>query len=364
MPILRRILRACHTIPEWGVRSIAVLDTAPWRESGATTPEAAQGPSGLATIAPLPTPTQVVVATKRPSPAPLSADGTPSQVADEASREPVGFPPLETYAQGLRPEFQSILADQSHLTRYDLSVELFPDRRMLEGRAAIALRNNSENPWSSIVFRLPTNRRSLGSKMHLGEAAINGLAVQPVLSSTSTVTTLPLASPLEPGQWVRVEISWHLDYIQLADEGAYVRNRANQDMINLPHFYPELAVYAPGAPGTNTEGWWTQKIPSYADMRFHDIALMTVAATTPSDLVVVGSGTPVHEETVDDGRMRRQWVTGPVRGFVLQASPLYQVSSRTVAGVRVQSFHHAADAAVALRALDQAAQALGFFSEA
>ncbi len=370
-------MRACHTIPGWGVRSIVALvtasacvlvDTAPWDESGAAPPEVMQGSPGLATIALSPTPTQVVVATKRPTPEPLFAEGVPTKdvptkVAEETSREPAGFPPLATYAQGLRPGFESILADQSHLTRYDLSVELFPERRTLEGKAVVALRNNSEDAWSSIVFRLPTNRPPLGSRMHLDKVAINGFAVQPVLSATSTVATLPLASPLEKGHWARVEFSWRLNYVQLADENAYVRNGANLDMINLPHFYPELAVNAPGAPGTNAEGWWIQEIPSYTDMRFHDIALMSVAATTPSDLVVVGSGTPVQEETLDDGRMRRQWVTGPVRGFVLQASPLYQVSSRNVAGVQVQSFHHAADAPVALRALDQAAQALSFFSE-
>ena len=57
-------------------------------------------------------------------------------------------------------------------------------------------------------------------------------------------------------------------------------------------------------------------------------------------------------------------MTGPVRGFVLQASPLYRIVGMDVDGVRIQSFHHAEDEMVALRALDQAAQALAFFSEA
>lgn len=275
----------------------------------------------------------------------------------------MGFPPLSAYAKGLRPEFRSVLPGLSHLTRYDMSVEIFPAQQMLEGRAVVALRNNSDIAWSSIVFRLPANHPRLHTDMQLERVEVDGLPVQPVLSPSATVATLPLASPLKPGYWVRVEFTWLLGYDNLADEDAYVRNGASQDMINLPHFYPELAVHAPGAPGTNAAGWWTQEIPSHTDIRFHETVLMTVDATAPAEYILVGSGAPMHEEeAVAQGRKRQRWVTGPVRGFVLQASPLYRVSSTDVDGVRIQSYYHAEDETVALRALDQAAQALGFFS--
>ena len=275
----------------------------------------------------------------------------------------MGFPPLSVYAEGLRPEFQSVLPGLSHLTRYDMSVEIFPARRMLEGKAVVALRNNSDIDWSSIVFRLPANHSRLNTDMQLERVEVDGLPVQPVLSPSATVATLPLASPLKPGRWARVEFTWLLGYDNLSDENAYVRNGASRDMINLPHFYPELAVHAPGAPGTNAAGWWTQEIPLHTDMRFHETVLMTVDATAPAEYVLVGSGAPVHEEAVARGRTRQRWVTGPVRGFVLQASSLYRVSGTEVDGVRIQSYYHAEDEAVALRALDQAARALGFFSK-
>ena len=312
---------------------------------------------------PTPTPALVAVATQHPTPVPLFADSVPADVAEPVSQGPEGSPPLSTYAEGLRPGFQSMLTSLSHLTRYDMSVQLFPEQRVLEGKAVIALHNNSADFWSSIVFRLPANHPRMNTAMHLDAVRVDGEAVQPVLSPSATVATLPLATPLDAGRWMRVELTWHLHYTQLSNEDVHVRNGANQDMINLPHFYPELAVHAPGAPGTNAEGWWTQVIPSYTDIRFHDTVLMTVAATAPAEFVLVGSGTPVHEEAVAYGRTRRQWVTGPVRGFVLQASPLYRISSMDVDGVQVQSFYHAEDEAVALRALDQAAQALAFFSE-
>ncbi|MYA05961.1 MAG: M1 family metallopeptidase [Caldilineaceae bacterium SB0664_bin_22] len=295
---------------------------------------------------------------------PVSVDDIPAKIVATVEQEPVGFPPLSTYSESLRPEFQSMLSDLSHLTRYDMSVEIFPAQRMLKGTAVITLRNNSAIAWPSIVFRLPANHPRLHTDMYLERVVVNGLSVQPVLSPSATVATIPLASPLQPDHWVRVEFTWFLGYEHLSDESAYVRNGANQDMINLPHFYPELAVHAPGAPGTDAMGWWIQEIPPHTDMRFHETVLMTVEAVAPSEYVLVGSGAPVHEEAMAHGRKRQRWVTGPVRGFVLQASPLYQVSSKDVDGVRIQSFYHAEDEPVALRALDQAAEALGFFSKA
>ena len=373
MKVWRRALRRCRTMPEWGVRSITVLitasscmllETALWPESDMAAPP---GPTGGASL-PTPTPMLAAVTAQHPTPAPLFADRVPTEVvpaeaAEAVSQVPEGFPPLSTYAAGLRPGFQSMLADLSHLTRYDMSVRIFPERRVLEGKAVIALRNNSADSWSSIVFRLPANHPRMHTDMHLDAVRVDGLPVQYVLSPSATVAALPLAAPLETGRWVRIELTWHLHYGQLSNEDVHVRNGANQDMINLPHFYPELAMHAPGAPGTNAEGWWIQAIPSYTDIRFHDTVLMTVAATAPAELVLVGSGTPVQEEAVADGHTRRQWVTGPVRGFVLQASPLYRIAGMDVDGVRFQSFYHAEDETVALRALDQAAQALAFFSE-
>ncbi|MCY3660616.1 MAG: M1 family aminopeptidase [Caldilineaceae bacterium] len=370
--MLKRVISSSHRIPKWAVRSIVavvtvlacgVLETAPWRESGVAAPAVAQVSPVSTRVAslPTPTPTLVVVATKRPTPVPV--DDMPAKDVAVVEQEPVGFPPLSTYSESLRPEFQSILPNLSHLTRYDMSVEIFPARRMLKGTAVIALRNNSAMVWPSIVFRLPANHPRLNTDMQLERVVVDGLSVQPVLSPSATVATIPLASPLQPGNWARVEFTWFLGYEHLSDEGAYVRNGANQDMINLPHFYPELAVHAPGAPGTDAMGWWIQEIPQHTDIRFHETVLMTVEAVAPSEYVLVGSGAPVHEETVAHGRKRQQWVTGPVRGFVLQASPLYRVSSKNVDGIRIQSFYHAEDESVALRVLDQAAQALGFFSK-
>ena len=210
--MLRSVLSSGHRIPKWAVRSIVVivtvlacgmLEAAPWRESGVTAPAVAQASPVSTRVAslPTPTPTLIVVATKRPTPVPVSVDDIPAKVVAAVERESVGFPPLSTYSESLRPEFQSMLSDLSHLTRYDMSVEIFPAQRMLKGTAVITLRNNSAIAWPSIVFRLPANHPRLHTDMYLERVVVNGLSVQPVLSPSATVATIPLASPLQPDHW-------------------------------------------------------------------------------------------------------------------------------------------------------------------
>lgn len=343
----------------------ALVVATPSRESGTLPSIATPDTTNLTEVLSAPTATPARDTAENPTPIPLPADGVPLQasIATEFDQAPEGFPPLSAYTTSLRPGFHDILTDLAHLPRYEISAEILPARRLLEGNAAIAIFNSSESTWSSIVFRLAANNPRLITDMHVVSVVVEGLPVQPVLSSSETVLTIPLATPLETGHWIQVELVWHVHYTQLTNERAYVRNGANLDMINLPHFYPELAVFAPGAPGTNAQGWWIQEIPPYTDIRFHDSALMRVTATVPEEYVLVGSGTPVRKEPVADGRIRQHWVTGPVRGFVLQASPKYLAASKDVDGIQIQTFYHAEDESVALRVLDETAQALDFFSE-
>lgn len=290
------------------------------------------------------------------------SDAVPA-VTPAVNEAPPFFPPVSQYEPGLRPEQAYLMQGLSHLPRYEIEVELFPDLQTLSGKAAIGVINNSSSEWASIVFRLQANMPNLLSNMQVQTIEVDGQPVSPADSASPTVLTIPLVAPLAPGDWIHVDFEWLLQYYLLDDLETYVRMGANQDMINLPHFYPELAVYAPGAPGTNSEGWWIAEIPAYADIRFHESTLMRVTATMPTNLVAVGSGYHLDTLQLEDGRSRHQWVTGPVRGFVLQASPLYLVTKQEVNGVIYSSYFHANDEAIARQALGMAQDALQTFEK-
>ena len=297
-----------------------------------------------------------------------SAIAPPTPVVAEATATPVptdvlaSFPPLTSYRAGLRPAYADLLDGLSHLPRYEIQVELFPERHILQGQASVAVMNASPDHWSMLVFRLPANLPRLQAAMQVSAIHVNGQAVTPARSDSPTVLIIPLDTPLAPGQWLQVDLAWQLEYAHGNDAlASYILLGGNQDMISLPHFYPELSVYAPGAPGT-TAGWWTADIPEHADIRFHMATLMRVSATLPRNLVVVGNGVLLESVAMADDRMRHSWITGPVRGFVLQASPRYVMSTLEVDGVMLHSYYHAQDAVAAQDALHHAGTALRTFT--
>ena len=293
-----------------------------------------------------------------PSPTPIMPAATPV-----ISEVPASFPPLQLYAAALRPEQDALLDGLSHLPRYEIEVELLPALQTLRGTASVAVLNSSSSTWTMLVFRLPANLPRLWADMQVHTIHVNGQLASPIESANPTVLTIPLHAPLAPGNWIQVDLEWRLQYAYFNNLDHYVRLGRNQDMFNLPHFYPELAVFALGAPGTNPEGWWIAEPRGNADLRFHEATLMHVTATMPHDLVVVGSGHLMNTVPLEDGRSRYQWITGPVRGFVLQASSAYQMSTLEANGVTLRSYYHAEDEAVARQALAYARNALLTFEE-
>ena len=293
-----------------------------------------------------------------PSPTPIMPAATPV-----ISEVPASFPPLQLYAAALRPEQDALLDGLSHLPRYEIEVELLPALQTLRGTASVAVLNSSSSTWTMLVFRLPANLPRLWADMQVHTIHVNGQLASPIESANPTVLTIPLQAPLAPGNWIQVDLEWRLQYAYFNNLDHYVRLGRNQDMFNLPHFYPELAVFAPGAPGTNPEGWWIAETQGNADLRFHEATLMRVTATMPDELVVVGSGHLMDTIPLEDGLSRYQWITGPVRGFVLQASPAYLVSTLEANGVTLRSYYHAEDEAVARQALAYARYALLTFEE-
>lgn len=275
---------------------------------------------------------------------------------------PEGFAPLSAHAAGLRPKYAHFLEDLDGAPRYDIAVEIFPERRELIGHARIAVRNPGPEAWTYVVFQIPARLPRLKSTMEFEEIRVEGQSVAVDAASSGSILTVPLPEPLPPGAWTHMELDWTLQYADWGDDiQVYALLGTSQNMLTLPHFHPRLAVYAPDAPGTDPAGWWVQAIPQYADITFADVSLMRVTATLPSEYVVLATGHLLESTPVAADRTRHRWITGPVRGFLLQASPDYVVSTRTVQGVSLRMHHRPFEATAAANALDAADRALRIF---
>jgi aminopeptidase N len=80
--------------------------------------------------------------------------------------------------------------------------------------------------------------------------------------------------------------------------------------------------------------------------------------------VPIASGTLVGSEVSEDGRFtRHQWVTGPVREFVLHMSPLFASTALEAYGTRVVSYWLPGHEAAGRAALNYAVGALRIYSD-
>lgn len=293
--------------------------------------------------------------------------GCPASFADyvhpAAAERPVpADPPVpEIHRQGLRPDQAHLLDRFARAPRYDLTVEFLPSPQILAGRGTLEVMNTGPEPWHDLVLRLHANLPRLQARMHVYRIQVNGQEV-PIASPTDdTVLRVPLPAPLLPGTWARIDMAWDLQYaIWSSDPDTYMLLGHSQGIVSLPHFFPILAVYEPGS-GTVSGRWHDLAVPDYSDLTFSPIALIQVTAIFPREFVVVGSGTYLGGHQLDDRRVQHTWVTGPVRGFVLQASPDYLTESLQVDEVTLQIYFRAGEEAGSRKALDYAARALRVF---
>jgi aminopeptidase N len=107
-------------------------------------------------------------------------------------------------------------------------------------------------------------------------------------------------------------------------------------------------------------GWNVEIPPPAGDVTYADTSLFTVQVSAPVEVTVVGAGQEVHR-SVDDGRQRLTYETGPARDFYLAASSSYAEFMQNRDGVALRFYAPGERTAGAEAALEYAAAALSFF---
>ena len=281
-------------------------------------------------------------------------------------------PPPDPYARyrpAMKPTTQAQLDDLGPVPRYDLTITLDPELTQLRGSGSILVPNTSADPWTYVVFRLYPSLEQYGGELALTSVTVDGETATFSYLAQGSAARIDLPVALLPDQEARIDLSWTLT-IPNWDEDlpqAYRLFGLSQGMLNLPLFYPSLAVYQEG-PVLGSGRWWLDQGTVRGDAAFNLASLFVVTATLPSDLVPVTSGTLVTSTLVTDtetgaSQSRHVWVTGPNREFTILASPEYQSASTEAYGTRVVSYWLPGQEANGRRALQYAATALRVFSD-
>ncbi len=271
--------------------------------------------------------------------------------------------PEALYRAALRPEAEGVLEALGDAPRYEITVEIDDALENLLGTATVHVPNSSQDPWSTLLFRLYPVINHYGGTMTLQSVTVDGQPTNFVYAAETTAVEVLLAQPLLPGRSVSVGLSWKLTIPRWSDSPSmYVLFGTSQQMTSLPLFYPSLAVYVPGpAPGS---GRWWQEIGSVrGDASFNYASLFVVTATLPSAQVPVATGTLITSTAVDGGRTRHVWATGPAREFLLHSSSQFESASVEAYGTRVTSYWLPGKEGAGRSVLKHAAAALRIYSD-
>jgi len=242
-------------------------------------------------------------------------------------------------------------------TCYELTFELNPAEAAYSGRARITHSNLSSEELPDLVFRLYPNADVIyGGTLIVDGIEVNDAAVEPeALLSDSTAIRLLLPTPLAPGADVVITMNFRgkppIDFV----DNEHIYGNFNYDLVDqimtLANAFPMLAV-------RGETGWQVTEVLPIGDAVVSEVALFHVQLSAPPDWSVVSTGTT----TAAEGGVH-SIVTGPVRDFIVSASPNFERIEAVQSGVRIQHWGLADGEARWAETLQATADAIVVFTD-
>ncbi len=264
-------------------------------------------PQPLPTAVPSQTP--VSTATQKPAPTPTVRDSSQTVLA---------ACPVSQQSLAMRP---SQIPDWDHLglfSCYHLSLELGDGNSPFLGSETLTFANLTGSTLADIVFRTYPNATNIyGGKLTVTSTHVNGTLTQMQnFLPDSTALRVLLNPPLPPSQSIQIQMEFALG-VPINFGGAQTYGIFNQSaagpVITLANWFPILAVWSGGQ-------WQASPVLLEGDAVTSESALFDVTITTPLSWNVAATGKQV-QVAVLDGKNRLEYVSGPVRDFMISASP-------------------------------------------
>jgi hypothetical protein len=160
---------------------------------------------------------------------------------------------------------------------------------------------------------------------------VNGASIEPeVLLEDGTAYRLLLPQSLQPGE----TISASLQFTGRVPEnfgspnvyGTFNLSRA-EPLLSLASWYPILAALDDGE-------WQVFPVLPVGDVVVSDIAFYRVLIDAPADWQIAATGNRTSIAP-SDGRVTHEFVSGPVRDFMIVASPIFIIEERLHGEIRL-----------------------------
>ena len=218
---------------------------------------------------------------------------------------------------------------------YEIALDIDFSKGTFRGTQTIDYLNTTGERLEEIFLRLYPNAPAIYGNgfLNVEEVRVDGETIETKAYAGDTVLWVPLASPLDHGEWIVLELrfdgrtaTWEEGSSSSVGYGLYA---ASPRTMTLATFYPILAVY-------DEEGWNIDPIAEIGDAVSSDVATYTVAVTVDPDLAVLTSGRRVDQWN-EGGRHVYRFIGEGMRDFVVVVGKGYSERSAIVEDVTLRA---------------------------
>lgn len=264
----------------------------------------------------------------------VSCNGAADPTSSPATETPkvvdpfeLAFEDLSIFETNLINSEQEILDSSTGFSVYHIDLEIADNLMAALGQMEVRYTNTEQEPLQEIYFRLYPN--IVGGTSLVSNLKVNGSNNDSDLEFANSALRVPLTEELMPGDKVTISMQFELE-IPIDMGGNYGLYGFFENILVLDEFYPTIPVF-------NDEGWNVEIPPPNGDLPNNDSAYYIVRVTAPKDLLLVASGV-VIDEHVRGNRQTMTYAAGPARDYYIAGSNEFEVVSKTVDEVTVNSF--------------------------
>jgi aminopeptidase N len=286
------------------------------------------------------------------APTPTATTSSPSRAYAEAQLLPWSWDDRSPFRTGLRDSEAGVLRQLPGASVYHLDLEIAEDALHVRGREEVRFTNQEAGVLPDVVVRLFPNL--WGASLTVDDVQVNRQPAESRLENADSVLRVPLSEPLLPGQSAVLSLTYELA-VPAGSSGNYGLLGLDDGVLALPHAYPLIPAY-------DDHGWYTDLAPEYGDVLYADTSFYLMRVRAPDDWTLVASGIAL-DRTTQDGWQTVTFAAGPMRDVYLTASQEYEVASRDVGDIRINSYATPDGEDARDRIMDVSASSLEYFEE-
>ena len=285
----------------------------------------------------------------------LTACSTPSTspppVTKEITSAASPLPPTATPIPPTKTPLPAPTEVPLERAQYRLNAMLDYAGKTVEVEENILYPNKSGESLTDLLLAVEPNFWANGFVLH--ELSVNGVSANYSLEGQRM--TIPLATPLEPGQNIAIKLRYTLN-LPFAEQGDPTIQRARiygytNRQVNLTNWYPFVVPRKNGS-------WQLPNPWHFGEHLVYDAADYNIQFSVNDETVVVAASA----NAISNASERAYQLKG-ARAFVLSASPDYKVLSQQVGDVTVYSYYYPLFDVPAQEVLNVSVKALQLFSQ-